>query len=144
MSKFAQGKFTPKNTHKYVGKKHPVFRSSWELVMMRFCDDHPSVIQWASEAIAIPYMCPFRRCKTHYVPDFFIVYLDRDGAQHIEVVEVKPYKETGASPTRSRRDALVAVKNQAKWAAAQAYCAANGMTFRIVTERELFHLGGNQ
>lgn len=144
MSKFAQGKFEPRNAHKYVGKRTPVFRSSWELVMMRFLDDHPGVLQWASEAIAIPYMCPFRHCRSQYVPDFFIVYVDRDGAQHIEVVEVKPQKETGTKPTRSRRDALMAVKNQAKWAAAQAYCAANNMTFRVVTEFDLFRMGGNQ
>lgn len=111
---------------------------------MNFCDNHPSVLQWASEAIAIPYMCPFRKRRSQYVPDFFVVYIDRNGNQHVEVVEIKPHKETGQSLTRSRRDAMVAVKNQAKWAAAQAYCAANGFIFRVVTEKDLFHMGATQ
>ena len=108
---------------------------------MNFCDNHPSVLQWASEAIAIPYMCPFRKRRSQYVPDFFVVYIDRNGNQHVEVVEIKPHKETGSSPTRSRRDAMVAVKNHAKWAAAQAYCAANGFVFRVVTEIDMFRNG---
>jgi hypothetical protein len=29
MSRFAQGKFTPKNPEKYIGKKTPTYRSGW-------------------------------------------------------------------------------------------------------------------
>lgn len=144
MPKFAQGKFIPKNPAKYVGKRNPMFRSSWELVFCNFCDNHPSVISWASEAIAIPYMCPFRKRVTQYVPDFFITYLDRDGNQHVEIVEIKPYKETGQKKTRSQRDALVSLRNLAKWAAAQAYCEKQGFKFRVLTENELFRMGQPQ
>jgi hypothetical protein len=140
MPKFAQGFFTPKNPHKYVGKRKICFRSSWELVVCNFFDNHPSVLKWASEAIAIPYRCPFRNRVVQYIPDFFVMYVDATGQQHVEVIEVKPQKETGKVKTRSRRDALMAVKNQAKWAAAQAYCAANGMTFRVVTEVDIFRM----
>lgn len=141
-NKFSQGKFIPKNPSKYVGKRHPHFRSSWELVFCNFCDNHPSVLQWASEAIAIPYMCPFKKRRSQYVPDFFIIYIDKDGTQHAELIEIKPYSQTGAKKTRSRNDAYAAVKNTAKWAAAQAYCAHQGIKFRVITEHDIFKMGG--
>ena len=55
MGKWAQNFYTPKNPHKYVGKKKPYYRSGWGLVFMQFCDSNDNIIQWASEAIAIPY-----------------------------------------------------------------------------------------
>ena len=38
MPKFAQGRFEVKNTDKYVGKKSPMARSSWEFVFMKMLD----------------------------------------------------------------------------------------------------------
>ena len=140
-AKWAKGKFMPKNPDKYIGKRHPTFRSSWELSMMMFCDNHPSVLQWASESIAIPYMNPFTKKKSMYVPDFLIVYIDPQGNKVVDLVEIKPAKETGSKKTKSMKTAYTIVKNQAKWAAAQAYCAHNGINFRILTENELF-VGG--
>lgn len=143
MGKWAQGKFTPKNAHKYIGKRTPVFRSSWELALFNFCDEHPSVMQWASESMAIPYRCPFTGKTARYIPDLFIIYVDQDGAQQVEVVEIKPAKETGMKPTKNRRDALVALKNQAKWASARAYCERQGFTFRVLTEDNIFRTKGS-
>jgi hypothetical protein len=90
MPRFAQGKFTLKNPEKYVGNKNPTYRSSWEFAFCRFCDEHPSVSQWASEAIKIPYRNPLTGKYTVYVPDFFIAYANRDGKQKVELIEVKP------------------------------------------------------
>jgi len=70
------------------------------------------------------------------------MYVDKDGTQHAELIEIKPFDQTGQVKTRSRNNALAAVKNAAKWAAAQAYCEKNGLKFRVITERELFHMGG--
>ena len=77
MARFAQGKFTLKNPDKYAGNKTPTYRSSWEFAFMRFCDEHASVTQWASEAIRIPYRNPLSGKYTIYVPDFFIAYADK-------------------------------------------------------------------
>ena len=55
MGRFAQGKYSLKNPEKYIGTKTPTYRSSWEFTFMKFCDEHPSVAKWASEAIKIPY-----------------------------------------------------------------------------------------
>ncbi len=92
MAKYAQGKFTPKNPDKYVGGRTPTYRSSWEFAFMKFCDEHPSVTKWASEAIKIPYRNPFTGKFTIYVPDFFMAYIDANGKEHVEIIEVKPQK----------------------------------------------------
>jgi hypothetical protein len=82
MAKWAQGKFTVKNTDKYAGLGSPRYRSSWEFAFMKFCDENPSVVKWASESIKIPYRNPFTGKYTVYVPDFFIVYVDKDNQKH--------------------------------------------------------------
>ena len=94
MVKFAQGRFEMKNPDKYVGKKTPLARSSWEFVFMRMLDEHPGVQKWASESIQIPYRDPLTGKYTIYVPDFFIVYNDKKGGKNAEVVEVKPSNHT--------------------------------------------------
>ena len=141
MAKYAQGKYTVKNKEKYLGNRQPSYRSSWEFAFMKFCDEHPSVAKWASEAIKIPYRNPFTGKQTIYVPDFFVVYVDRTGKQHVEVVEVKPYNQTVKEKARSKHNQAHWALNQVKWAAANAYCKQNGMKFRVVSENDIFHSG---
>lgn len=136
--KFATGKYTIKNPEKYIGKKSPTYRSSWESVFMSFCDNNAAVIQWSSESIKIPYYNPVQGKQTIYVPDFLIVYVDANGRQHVEVVEVKPMSETTMESARSPRDKLSVAINLAKWAAADSFCKANNMRFRVVTEHDIF------
>ena len=142
MPRFAQGKFTLKNPEKYVGNKTPTYRSSWEFTFMKFCDEHPSVAQWASEAIRIPYRNPLTGKHTIYVPDFFIAYGDKTGAQRVELIEVKPANQTLKEKLgRSRANQAHYVVNQAKWTAARAWCKQKGIHFRIITESDIFHSG---
>ena len=142
MPKFAQGKFNIKNPDKYVGNKTPTYRSSWEFAFMRFCDEHSSVAQWASEAIKIPYRHPFTGKHTVYVPDFFIVYIDKKGKQKVELIEVKPASQSFHERFgKSRQNQSAFVVNQAKWSAANAWCKQKGIFFRIVTEDDIFHQG---
>lgn len=138
MSKFAQGKYTIKNPEKYIGKKIPTYRSSWEFTFCSFCDNNPAVINWASEAIQIPYFNPVSGRNTIYVPDFLIVYQDARGKKHTELVEIKPSKETTMESAKSYRDKLVVAINMAKWAAADNWCKANNIRFRVVTEYDIF------
>jgi len=140
--KFAQGKYSCKNPNKYVGKKTPTYRSSWEWAFMNFCDNNPAVIQWASEAIQIPYRNPFDGRNTIYVPDFFIVYTDKNGTKNAELIEIKPKKQTSIQNAgRSKKDQASAILNAAKWEAANSWAKQNRVRFRIVTEEELFHQG---
>jgi hypothetical protein len=94
LPRFAKGKFQPKNSEKYIGLKTPTYRSSWEQTFMRLCDEHPNVAKWASESIKIPYRHPFTGKYTVYVPDFFVVYIDKNGRKNAELIEVKPKSQT--------------------------------------------------
>lgn len=139
MPRFAQGKFTLKNPEKYIGNKTPTYRSSWEFAFMRFCDQHPSVEKWASEAIKIPYRNPLTGKYTIYVPDFFIAYVDNKGKQKAELIEVKPVNQTLREKVgKNRNNQAQYIVNKAKWAAAQAYCKQQGIVFRIITENDIF------
>ena len=142
MGRFAQGKFNLKNPDKYIGGRSPTYRSSWEFAFMRMCDNNQNITQWASEAIKIPYRIPFTGKFTIYVPDVFLVYGDRNGKQHVELVEVKPANQTIKEKVgNSTSNKAHYVLNQAKWQAARAYCKQKGMYFRIVNEGDIFHQG---
>lgn len=142
MGKWAQNFYTPKNPDKYVGKKKPYYRSGWELVFMQFCDNNDSIIQWASEAIAIPYRNPLTGKPSQYVPDFFVLYQDKRGRQVAEIVEIKPKKQSIIeSKTANAKDRAIVAVNHAKWAAAKAYCQRLGVTFRVITEDDIFYNG---
>jgi hypothetical protein len=140
-AKFANGFYQILNPDKYVGKKVPHFRSSWEHTFMRFCDTNPAVLQWASEAVHIPYRNPFTNKNTIYVPDFMIMYVNKNGEKFGELIEIKPNKQTNLQEARSARDQAAAVLNMYKWQAAQAWCNQNGLRFRVVTENDIFHQG---
>lgn len=145
MPRFAQGKFTPKNPEKYVGGRNPTFRSSWEFTFMKFCDESPSISQWASEAIKIPYRNPLTGKYTIYVPDFFIVYTDQTGKQHVELIEVKPANQAVKEKVgRSKSNQLHYVLNQAKWDVARSWCKQRGITFRVINENDMYHNGGRR
>ena len=142
MARFAQGKYTLKNPNKYIGTKTPTYRSSWEFAFMRFCDEHPSVEQWASEAIKIPYRNPLTGKQTIYVPDFFIAYADKSGKQRVELIEVKPANQTIKEKLgNSRTNQAAWVVNQSKWQAARIWCKQKGIFFRIINEGDIFHQG---
>jgi hypothetical protein len=142
MGKFAQGRFDMKNPDKYVGKKTPLARSSWEFVFMRMLDEHQGVQSWASESIQIPYRDPLTGRSTIYVPDFFIVYNDKNGRKHAEVVEVKPASQTFKEQVgKSLYNQEQYVKNLAKWEAANAWCKQQGIIFRVINEGDIFHQG---
>ena len=145
MSKFAQGIFEVRNPEKYLGNGKPRYRSGWEMTFMMFCDNNKSVIKWASESIRIPYRHPFTGKVTIYIPDFFIVYQNKYGKTIAEVVEIKPKKQSLIeSKVASARDKMVVAINHSKWQAANAYCKAQGFSFRVITENELFYNGKNK
>ena len=112
---------------------------------MRMLDEHQGVEKWASESIQIPYRDPFTGKYTIYVPDFFIVYNDKAGGKHAEVVEVKPESQTILEKVgKSRYNQEQYVKIIAKWEAAGAWCKQQGLKFRVVNEGDIFHQGGSR
>ena len=137
--KWMQGKYTIKNPEKYAGTNVPTYRSSWEFAFCQFCDNHPNIISWASEAIKIPYRNPLTGRNTIYVPDFLVVYLDNDGTQRTELIEIKPSSQTTLeSAGKNRQNQAAVAVNMAKWQAANAWARRAGITFRIVTESDIF------
>lgn len=141
MSKFAQGPYTIRNPEKYVGVGTPRYRSGWEHAFMRFCDNNDHILQWASESISIPYRNPITGKQSIYVPDFIITYRTRTNQTVAEMIEIKPKKQSVIESKASARDRAIVAVNYAKWAAAQKWCQRNGLTFRVVTEDQLFTNG---
>lgn len=138
--KFSQGVYKLKNPEKYMGSKNPIYRSSWEYTFMSFCDNNPSIQQWASEAVKIPYRDPLTGKNTVYVPDFLIHYVDKNTKKHVELIEIKPANQmlkerVGKNPYNQAQW----VKNMAKWEAAGAWCRNHGVQFRVINEGDIFH-----
>lgn len=142
MGRFAQGKYEIKNPEKYIGNKSPTYRSGWEFAFMQTCDSNPAIQKWASESVRIPYRDPLTGKSTIYVPDFFIMYVDKDGKSHAEIVEVKPSNQQLLEKVgKNVVNQAQFIKNQAKWEAANAWCKQQGIKFRVVNETDLFHQG---
>jgi len=141
MSKFAQGNYVIKNAHKYVGKGAPRYRSGWEHAFMRFLDNNEHVVNWASESISIPYRNPVTGKQSMYVPDFLITYRNRANQLIAELVEIKPKKQSVIESRMTARDGAIVAVNYAKWDAATKWARRNGLTFRVITEDDMFRNG---
>jgi hypothetical protein len=142
MRNTARGRYKLHNPDKYLGNGDPIYRSSWELTFMMFCDNNPSIQQWASESVKIPYRDPLTGKQTVYVPDFLIVYLDKDMKKHAELIEIKPKNQTRLeSVGKNKLNQAQYIKNMAKWQAAQGYCKRTGLQFRVINEQDIFHNG---
>jgi hypothetical protein len=138
MTRFNQSKYKPVNPDKYVGT-YPIFcRSSWEVTVARMLDMESDVIYWASEPCKIPYINPFLKKYTVYIPDFFVVYDDKNGKRHSELWEVKPLNETTMEAAKTKKQKFATALNSEKWKAAQKWANDHGMIFRIITEFDIF------
>ena len=141
MTHWAQGSYDVINPAKYVGKRTPRYRSGWELSFMRFCDTNDHILQWASESIAIPYKHPLTGKMTQYIPDFLITYRTRTNTMKAELIEIKPKKQSVIESKMSSRDRAVVAINYAKWDAATKWARRNGLSFRVITENDMFANG---
>ena len=108
---------------------------------MRFCDSNDNILQWVSESIAIPYRHPLTGKMTNYVPDFLVTYRTRDNTMRAELVEIKPKKQSVIESKASARDRAIVAVNYAKWDAATKWCRRQGLTFRVITEDQIFRNG---
>lgn len=142
LNKFSQGTYTVKNTDKYIGVGSPRYRSSWELTVMKMCDENPAISQWASESIKIPYKDPLTGKATVYVPDFLVIFVDRNNKRNAEIWEIKPVNQTLKEHVgKNKYNQAQYVRNMVKWEAARNWCKQNKLNFRILTEHDIFHTG---
>lgn len=137
----AKGMYRPKYPEKYLGKPGEIrFLSSWELRFMQFLDVNPNVIAWGSEEFRIPYWNPIKKKVTNYIPDFIVKFKTAEGEIVTQVIEIKP-KVQSVLPRGKKisvYDQVQLVLNNAKWTAAQAFCEKHRITFRVLTEENLF------
>jgi TnsA endonuclease N terminal len=137
--KFSQGVYQVKNPEKYMGNRAPTYRSGWEYTFMTFCDNNPSIQQWSSESIKIPYRDPLTGKNTIYIPDFLISYVDKKLKKHVELIEIKPSNQMIAEKVgKNPYNQAQYVKNMAKWEAAGAWCRSQGIKFRILNEIDIY------
>jgi hypothetical protein len=136
--KFRQGVYTVKNRQKYIGKKPPIFRSSWEMSFMQYLDEHEKVKGWCCECVVVPYT--FNGKPKRYFPDFLVVWEDNK----TQVIEIKPHRETKPprqTKNKSRKTLLYEqftyLKNQLKWKAANEFCLKKDWEFKILTEKDI-------
>ena len=140
---YYQGSYILENRDKYRGKRDDIiYRSLWEMKVFRFLDRNPSVLWWASEEVAIPYISPVDGKRHRYFPDIIAAFKKRDGSTRIVMIEVKPLKQTQEpKPRRKSKKYLTEVAtwgvNTAKWKAARIYCESRGWDFEFITETEL-------
>lgn len=147
-----KGTFIPQNKEKYIGKKDPIYRSSWEKRVFVWCDNAPNVVRWSSEAIAIPYTFnrddAGREMWHRYFPDVYCEIKNLDGDIKKYLIEIKPLEQTKApSPPKTKTakswkryeyQMLVYIQNEAKWKFATAYCQQHNITFKLITEKTIF------
>ncbi len=144
MANFRQGQYEVRNTTKYVGKGTPRFRSGWEMTFMMFLDSNENVLQWASESISIPYRHPLTGKMSMYIPDFLVTYRGPRDTVRAELIEIKPKKQSLLEGKMSERDRMVVAVNYAKWDAATKWAKQHGLSFRVITEDDIFRQGGSK
>lgn len=148
MGRYYQGKFKPKNPQKYLGDPtNIIYRSGWELRLMRFLDSNPNVLEWGSEEVIIPYISPIDNRPHRYFTDFIVKQINKSGKKETLILEVKPKAQTRPPEKKSRvtKRYINEVKtwgvNQAKWKAATEFCKDRGWAFRLITEDDIFGKG---
>lgn len=143
MARYQQGRFHAKNPRKYKGNaSNIIYRSSWELEFMKWCDRGEKIVEWGSEEFFIPYISPVDNRVHRYYPDFIIKVKEQNDYK-VYVVEVKPLKQTAPPKKRARvtkaylQEEKTYAVNLAKWKAAEEFCADRRIEFKIITEKEL-------
>ena len=139
-----KGRFRPTNVKKYKGDlSEIVYRSSWELKFMKWCDTNDSVLEWGSEITVIPYRSPVDNKIHRYFVDFYIKVKDKSGNIKKYLIEIKPEKLTKPPPIPKKKtkrfieEVFMYGTNQAKWKQANEYCLDKGWQFLVLTEKDL-------
>ena len=115
-----------------------------ELYFFQWCDRNPNVLEWASEAVIVPYISPLDNKVHRYFVDNILIL--KEGSKNVKyLVEIKPYKQTipPNATRRKKRETLLHEQatyevNKVKWEAANEWAKKNGYKFIIITEKELF------
>jgi len=139
------GKFFPKNPQKYRGNvNNIIWRSRWELTMLKRFDEDPSFLEYGSEEIVIPYISPVDGKPHRYFVDFYVKMISKQGVIKKYIVEVKPLSQTMPPKPKSRltpaylKECQTYAVNQAKWTAAKKFAEYSKIEFIVMTEKEIY------
>jgi len=145
-----KGKFKAKNPNKYKGNPtNIIYRSLLERRFMVYLDNTPSVLQWSSEEITIPYVSPLDNRVHRYFPDFYMKYKNKDAMIVEDLIEIKPSKyckppdpkrkltKTGRTSKRYLKEVNTYIINDAKWQQAVKFCEERKWGWRIITEKDI-------
>ena len=152
--RFTQGIFRPRNPDKFIGKdlivekknlgKAAIFRSSYERKFFIWADSHPSVLEWGSENIVIPYISPVDNRYHRYFVDNYVVWKEGTTIKKY-LIEIKPFAQTQPPKHSNRKKKATMLYentqwsiNKAKWEAAKKVASHINAEFLILTEKELF------
>lgn len=120
-----------------------IYRSSWELRFLQWCDRNDNILEYGSEEFFIPYYDPTTKKVRRYFPDAYVKIKEASGNIKKYVIEIKPERQTrppiaGKKKTKTLiNEAMTYEKNVAKWKAAKEWCEDRRIEFKIITEREL-------
>jgi hypothetical protein len=148
--KVQQGYFTPQNPHKYRGELDKIiYRSSWELKFLQYCDTNDLVVEYGSEPLSVPYWNPLTKKQSNYWIDCYMMTRDPKGNTTKWLIEIKPNKYlvppeepkrlTEKATLNYARHAKAYIVNESKFKAAKLYAKVNHMRFGIITENFLFN-----
>jgi len=141
-SYYTQGVYKPIHPEKFIGRT-ATYRSSFELRFFRWADNNPKVLKWASEKVVIGYISPIDKKAHRYFVDNYVLIKEGNVLKKY-LIEIKPYSQT-IPPKESKRKKKTTIiyencqyaVNTAKWEAASSWANKHGMTFIILTEKEL-------
>ena len=143
-TKTYKGRFRVLNPAKYKGDITTViYRSLWELRFMKWCDQSPSIIEWGSETVIIPYVSPVDKKVHRYFVDFYIKVKSKNNTTEKFLIEIKPEKFTKPPEIPKKRtkrfidEVFQYGVNEAKWKAAFEFCTDRNMKFIVLTEKDL-------
>lgn len=140
-----RGRYVVENVHKYIGNKHPIFKSTWEQRVFYMLDHNPYVKKWGYECQPLPYYNPVYRRESIYYPDIYVHVVDDNGKHTNYLIEIKPDKftkpptlpkvKTYAAMDRYKKAKMAFAINAAKWQAAEAWCIRHKVVWMRVTEK---------
>lgn len=148
-----QGVFDVSNSIKFVfqeSNEHPIYRSSYEWLFMKWCELTDDVVKWSSEPFCIPYADP--TSEKYKMRNYWIDFTTIVSNGQKWYVEVKPWKQvqevnnfkriyeafrTSKQKIAFAKEYKTAAINYSKWMHATEAAKKQNAVFKIVTEKTL-------